>query len=288
MKRAAKHLFSGRFMMTLGSIACADGIPGPYRGPVYIAPSSWTGFYAGVTLGGASSTGDTSQGINSIFCTFGVVGCPASGSALASALPGSFNTSGSGVIGGGEVGWNWQSGHLVWGIETDFSATDISGSQTVAPSAALVGFPGHHAVNVQETVSERLSYLGTVRGRLGYTLMNSLLAYGTGGFAYGQVKSSASLAENLSGGCACGPFPTVTDSQSTTMTGWTVGGGLEWRFAPQWTLKGEYLHYDLGTLQNNLGFIQTGGLGNPFYGATTTVSSKVEGEIGRVGINFGF
>jgi outer membrane immunogenic protein len=238
-------------------------------------------------LGGASSTADTSQGINSVFCTFGLRGCPAFGSAFASALPGSFKTFGSGVIGGGEVGWNWQSGHLVWGIETDFSATDISGSQTVAPSAVPVGFPGR-AVNVQETVSERLSYLGTVRGRLGYTLMNSLLAYGTGGFAYGQVKSSASLAENLSGGCACGPFPTVIDSQSTTMTGWTVGGGLEWRFAPQWTLMGEYLHYDLGTLENNLGLIQANGLGAPFYGATTTVSSKVEGEIGRVGINFGW
>ncbi|MBR0693498.1 outer membrane protein [Bradyrhizobium lablabi] len=122
-----------------------------------------------------------------------------------------------GGFGGGTVGYNWQANNIVFGIEADAAGADVSASATV----------------LGVTASTRVDALGTVRGRLGIAV-NQVLLYGTGGFAWIDNKIS---------GSALG----VTVSESHTHTGWTAGAGIEAFFAPQWSIKGEYLYRSLGS-----------------------------------------
>ena len=125
----------------------------------------------------------------------------------------------SGGFGGGQIGYNWQglfgTSPLVVGIEADFQGAGISDS---------AGYAYDYAEN-------SLNWFGTVRGRLGYAFGPTLL-YATGGFAYGQVEAK---------GSSLGYAYDVTETQ----TGYAVGGGVEYKFNPAWSLKAEYLYVDL-------------------------------------------
>jgi outer membrane immunogenic protein len=117
-------------------------------------------------------------------------------------------TSPSGVLGGAQVGFNWQSGGIVLGGETDIQ---LSGANdTFAPWK----FSN--------------PWFGTLRARLGYA-MNNILFYGTGGFAYGGLTGQLGRLE-----------------ESKTHAGWTIGAGMEVGFTPKWSAKVEYLYMDLG------------------------------------------
>lgn len=162
----------------------------PYRKaePIY-APTlppafSWTGFYAGANVGGGFSGTDA---FNSYLGTTG-------GKA-------------DGVVGGLQVGYNYQlSPRFVVGIENDVMASGIKTKQI-----------GGNEVS--------LPFYGTGRARAGVTLMDGrLLAYGTGGMAFGQVKDAGIDKMRI---------------------GWTAGGGLEWAFQQNWSAKIEYLYTDL-------------------------------------------
>jgi outer membrane immunogenic protein len=126
----------------------------------------------------------------------------------------SFSTRG-GLI-GGALGWNAQYGAWIFGIEGDYSYAAVSGGS----SACGIAF---------NSCGTRLESLGTVRGRVG-TLVNDWMLYATGGFAFGQVSG----------------FSVAKSSGDAMYNGWTIGGGIEKRFAPQWSLKLEYLYTDLG------------------------------------------
>jgi outer membrane immunogenic protein len=119
---------------------------------------------------------------------------------------------------GGTAGYNWQTGNVVFGIEADGAWADVSASAT----DALTGI----------TVRSKTDALGTVRGRIGYAV-NNVLFYGTGGYAWIDNKLSVSTLG-------------VTVSDSKFHSGWTVGAGVEAFFAPQWSVKGEYLYRSLG------------------------------------------
>jgi outer membrane immunogenic protein len=176
---------------------------------------------------------------------------------------------GDGFIGGGQAGYNWQIGHWVLGIETDFQGTDISGSDVVTGPFNVVGLKFQSPASTYNT-SEKLSWLGTTRGRLGLAF-DRLLIYATGGVAYGD----ASVSQNLA-------FPGVqfTSSASSTMTGWTAGGGIEYAFAGNWSAKVEGMFYDLGTITTSA-FTPSTGFGE-------TKSFNVEGAVARVGVNWRF
>jgi outer membrane immunogenic protein len=232
-------------------------------------PTSWTGAYLGATVGWGYLDGTVTAG----------------GPALAGAIPASYGVSPNGFLGGVEAGYNWQVGRFVYGLETDFSGANINGSNTTT----LVSAFGPDTINVVGTAGERLSYLGTVRARLGWTPLDPLLFYATGGFAYGGVESSMQLTETVVGPCNCGPSPTVLTNASSTLTGWTVGGGGEWMFAPHWTVKGEYLYYDLGSTSYAVPpLTQLNGAGMPFFGAGVAASSSIKGGLTRLGVNFKF
>jgi outer membrane immunogenic protein len=263
--------------------------------PVYkaeVAPS-WTGFYFGGTVGGGWMKSDATETVTSTFCNTALVGCGALGtdlnldsSALARIVPGSYGTTAAGFLAGVEAGYNWQLGQYVLGIETDISGTNISGSTSVGNSVPISS-PGILPATMfaYGTHSEKLNYFGTVRARAGYLVTNTLLAYGTGGFAYGDASSSNTLATSLTS-CVCN-ISNAGESSSSKQAGWTVGGGLEWMFAPNFTLKGEYLYYNFGSVSYpgpSVLNVTSGGL--PFYGATTAASANFSGSIVRLGLNF--
>jgi len=267
--------------------------------PVYkeqVAPS-WTGFYFGGTVGGGWMSSDSTTSVTSTSCSVAFNGCnpaffgPVTSNALAAATPGALSNTQGGFLAGVEAGYNWQIGRYVLGIETDISGTSISGSTSFSNTAPIAGFPSSSVV-AYGTQSEKLNYLGTVRARAGYLVMDPLLAYATGGFAYGDATSSLSLGTNLAQGCAAAGLvvscqsPTG-ESTSSSRAGWTVGGGLEWMFARNFTVKGEYLYYDFGSVSFPGPSAQAAvpGVG-PFYGATTSANSSFKGSIVRLGLNF--
>jgi outer membrane immunogenic protein len=286
-----KFLVAASVFSLLASPAMAADLAPFYRAPPPVTVLGWTGPYVGATLGGAWTDSNVTESAGPTFCNPTVGGCiagPAASSALAAAIPGTFSTGNAGVIGGGEFGFNWQTGPVVLGFEADISGATISGSSLASGATGVVGFPAN-AVGVSGSANAKVDYLGTVRGRAGYLVTPPLLAYLTGGLAYGGASSNTTLAEQVAGPCPCGPFPAVAASTSTARLGWTIGGGLEYMFAPHWTVKAEYLYYDLGSVTYALPpIVQTTATGTPFFGAASASHVAFTGNIARAGVNFGF
>jgi outer membrane immunogenic protein len=135
-----------------------------------------------------------------------------------------------GAIGGGQAGYNWQSGPAVFGIEADFQFSGMKGGLD-APCPALI------CLGSFASFDQKMPWFGTVRGRLGYA-SDGWLIYATGGYAYARFETDASA--------GVGPL-LVSLSRSETRSGWTAGAGIEVALARNWTAKIEYLYLDLGT-----------------------------------------
>ena len=169
----------------------------PMKAPEPIAPVlTWNGFYLGAVGGWARATA-SQDGL-----TF--VGGPSTG-----------DFSQNGWIFGGTVGYNWQPGMLVVGVEVDISAASIDGSTTTMP-ACTVAIP----------CTQKIDWLHTGRLRLGVPF-GQVMPYITGGAAVAGIKSVTFFSEN---------------SQPNAIWGPVVGGGLEWLFLPHWSAKAEYLY----------------------------------------------
>jgi outer membrane immunogenic protein len=159
---------------------------------------------------------------------------------------GNFTTTGG--MAGGTGGINWQSGAAVFGIEADGGWAGFTGN---APCPG----PGF-------TCSITDTWLATVRGRLGWAAGQNVLLYGTGGGAFGDVR------------------PAITGFSGATFerTGWSAGAGIEWMFAPNWSAKVEYMHYDLGRVSCSATACGGPGIAN----------ERFEADTGKVGINYHF
>jgi outer membrane immunogenic protein len=223
------------------------------KAPMAAPPTAynWTGWYAGLNVGGG--WGDSKNNFTATFP-------PATPA-------GSDTTQMNGVIGGGQLGYNWQSGTWVFGLETDIQGAGLRGSNNTACSLAGCIVPGSTIAD-----TEKLTWFGTTRGRVGVT-SGGWLAYVTGGAAYGGV--SATGITNLPG------VGTITVAKSSTQTGWTVGGGIEASLTGKWTWKVEYLYMDLGTVNASAP--------DPFIaGATVGGSAHFTDNILRAGVNTHF
>jgi outer membrane immunogenic protein len=179
-----------------------------------------------------------------------------------------------------QAGYNVQTGSLVWGVEADIAAAGIKGSSTV--SRTLPVFP-----DIMTRQEQKVDWLGTVRGRIGATVTPDLMLYATGGLAYGHVKASTSIVDpTLAAGTPCLNVICGAGTSESWRAGWAVGGGGEYRFASNWSVKLEYLYYDLGsekyTFFNPL-FPFTPG---PARGFDAT--ADFTGHIARVGLNYKF
>jgi outer membrane immunogenic protein len=242
------------------------------KAPVYVPPPppmTWTGAYLGLDIGGVWSDNNGGN-LNLPYWDprFAFLGSVA-GTPNLFFLPFGNNQGGSagGVIGGFHDGYNLQlTPSIVIGYESDFGGTSLSSSNnnnwnfSFYPSPFLP--PGGLLVPVWANNGGGrvdLSYFGTVRGRAGWLFTPTVLVYGTGGFAYGGVN----------------PF-----SFSGTATGWAAGGGVEWRFMPNWSAKLEYLHSELSGGGHN-----GGGWG---WGWNIGDHHRLDLNIVRVGVSYHF
>jgi outer membrane immunogenic protein len=289
--------------IALSGPALAADLTRPPPPPVYVPPPPplWTGFYIGLNAGGtwsSNNTVDTSAIPGP--CNTGFPGCAVTpnfsdtSAALATFSTGQNN---GGFIGGGQVGYNYQFGpSWVAGVEADIQGVAGStGSATFFRSLANPNFLGFPVLETAD-VSRRLDYLGTLRGRLGWLVTPTFLIYGTGGLAYGGVNATTSIVqfdENEDSTLSPNPFFS-TGSLNNTRVGWTAGGGVEWMFAPNWSLKVEYLYYDIGSVSYALSPLTTFGTalsavdGGVFSTAFAHSSTRFNGNIVRAGINYHF
>lgn len=251
------------------------------RAPLYKAPQlpvayNWSGFYAGVNVGYGWSDDAIQLAPHDPVFTAGVLDVALAGGLV----PPSLATNPRGVLGGVQAGYNVQTGSLVWGVEADIAAAGIKGSSTV--SRTLPVFP-----DITTTQEQKVDWLGTVRGRIGVTVTPDWMLYATGGLAYGHVKASTSIVDpTLAAGTPCLNVICGAATSESWRVGWAVGGGGEYRFSPNWSVKLEYLYYDLGsekyTFFNPL-FPFTPG---PARGFDAT--ADFTGHIARVGLNYKF
>jgi outer membrane immunogenic protein len=200
--------------------------------PVFVPPPfTWTGFYIGLNAGGIISSGSRSA----------TLAFPASEVWLNSYFPGGIGNGKSGFIGGGQAGYNWQTGAFVFGVVTDFDGTTLSKNfnWTSAPFAG-VG-PGYNGDVLNVNAKADLDWLGTTRGKIGFvaTPDNRLMIYGTGGVAYGGGSSYFNVYDSYYNAYWSG-------SPSSTRVGWTAGAGVEYAITNNITIGAEYLYVDLG------------------------------------------
>jgi outer membrane immunogenic protein len=123
-----------------------------------------------------------------------------------------FSQDASGVMGGGQIGYNWQAGNGVFGIESDLGGMDLNSS--VTRTNVVNGIPFQ--------TSTEGGFYADVTGRLGYAA-GPVLLYAKGGYAY------------LNGGehvHAINPAFFIPEPTANHFNGWTIGGGLEYGFSP--------------------------------------------------------
>ena len=194
-------------MIGMAGASVAEAADMPLKAAPPMAAPSWAGWYVGVNIGGASQRNSwdlpTSEG----------------------GFDSSHTGTGSAFIGGGQIGYNWQQGMFVYGLEADVSGLSKTNSTYVTGSDST-------------TYGSHLSWMSTVRGRLGVTVGNgNTLLYGTGGVAFGRISAHSE------GGTAGWP----TNDYSSTRVGWAAGGGIEYMLTPRWTVGLEGLFADFGS-----------------------------------------
>lgn len=250
MRRLSLALFV-TCVITAGSIeqALSDGAPYEYEpaGVVASPASLWTGFYLGAHVGGTwgSSTATDSSGATTINDYW-------------SAAP-------SGVVAGAQLGYNWQLGPMIYGLEGDLGNLGLAGSATTS------FVPGGY----ETSTSTDAGFYLTLRGRLGF-LMNGWMLYATGGYI-GSDTTVSVIEECDSLICTA---PTVSASNSSFRSGWTLGGGFESELATGWSWKVEYLYYDLGS--------ETAYTDSSIGGGPNSWTVDTDGQLVRAGFNYRF
>jgi outer membrane immunogenic protein len=259
----------------LGSSALAADLYLKAPPPVY----NWTGFYVGGNVG--YGWGNSSSNLT--------LSDPASASA---------NFSLDGIKGGGQVGYNYQIKNWVLGVEADIQAADEHGSTgLVCPGGSAGGKTTNGACTaggdtlfggpVNDNLSERINWFGTIRGRVGPTVSPTILPYVTGGLAFGGVGVTDDVSGNFNihPGANSPAFAAASLSTNTVKVGWTAGVGVEGVLGGNWTGKVEYLYVDLGNVSGSFvtPIVAPGG---DFL--TASYNSHITENIVRVGVNYHF
>lgn len=273
--------------------------PPPPPVPVF----TWTGAYIGINGGGIFNRGNQ----DGFFATPGACnpinpGCsiavPSYGTLMANAISSLAvgNNTRGGFLGGGQIGINyqWNSSFVVGG---ELDGQGVWANNNNNNNVAIVTLPntapgfGAFPVTAAGGLRQRLEYIVTARLRAGFLATPSLLIYGTGGAAFGGVRTTAFVNTAFPTDATVTAGPTAFTDGSQTRVGWTAGGGLEWMFLPNWSLKGEALYYDLGrfnTLLPSVTSTATFVPGAVVGSALPGISHRERGIIARGGLNYHF
>ena len=172
----------------------------------------------------------------------------------------------AGVIGGAQLGCNYQfAPNFVLGIEGDFSGSSLKDDGSFLVAVPNVGVGTANA-------SLKADWFASVTGRLGYSV-DQLLFYGKGGVAFAHTKFDAN---GVVGGTA------FSASADDTFTGWTVGAGIEWAFAPNWSTKIEYDYYDFRDQDFTVTATALGNTGS------ATFNADAKFHVIKAGVNYRF
>lgn len=267
-----------------GSQALAADLPSRAPPPVFLPPAavfSWTGFYAGLNAGYAWANDPVSAFVPGPPNNFS----NGSTAPLEATIVGTGGLHPSGFIGGGQLGYNWQINRFVVGLEGDIDG--LTGNAT-RDSGDLVGFTARFKPRklIDDVDHVHHDWFATVRGRLGYAITERALVYATGGLALTQDNFSRDLAWSYIDPCptgAGGLHQCHVGSISQTMAGWTVGGGIEYAIANNWTIKAEYLHAGFG----HASFSTFNPTRTPPQQIVHTIGGSTF-DIARAGINYKF
>jgi outer membrane immunogenic protein len=233
--------------------------PPPAPVPVY----SWTGFYIGGNVGYEHTKSD----FTTIFGA-GNGGFSAASVAFISAV-GTGSASRDGFTGGGQAGYNWQSGNYLLGIEASINA--LSNSATLNFTGVT---PGGTAFALSNSLHPK--WIVTVNPRVGI-VFDRVLFYATGGLAFLHATYNQTFADFSIGGG-------VSATSSTTKTGWDAGGGVEYALNRNWSVKAEYLYSQFAAFNTNtISVLGGGSVVNPVSG-----SANVSVQMARVGLNYQF
>ena len=200
-----------------GGASAADLAMRPYtKAPVFAEPLyNWSGFYVGGHVGGAWTTQEWTNTANTT--AFGDL-----------SFGQGFRQRGSGVFGGGQMGYNWQAGNYVFGLEGTISGLNTKGTAL----NTVFGF------GLDDQFSWRADWMATVTGRIGYAVTNNLF-YVKGGYA--GVNNKLSVVD-------ANPNPsTGSGAQTQWHNGWTVGAGWEYGITQNWIVG---LEYDYAAFEN--------------------------------------
>jgi outer membrane immunogenic protein len=237
--------------------------------PASIPYYSWSGFYLGGNIG-------YGVGNDRVQPTFDLDGAAVQPSDSA-AVP-------AGVVGGVQLGYNWQGGsNWLVGLETDFqgSAQKVTTCVMTCDTSTLQGVSG--TSQQVPAITQTLDYFGTVRGRFGFVDRGNLF-YVTGGGAYGHVNQALDFRFAVFSPTSFA----ASASSSENKLGWVVGAGLESSIGGNWTVKAEYLYMDLGSTATTLsGAVPLSGL-NPPSPLTFTSVTSIRDNIVRAGLNYRF
>jgi outer membrane immunogenic protein len=258
-----KKIIAAGAALTIATPGFAADLPAQTYTKAPVMPAAavynWTGFYIGGHVGGAwSEAGSTELDPGT--------GAFPTGTVFDKAHP-------SGVLGGGQIGYNWQvPSNLVIGIEGEWSWADVKGSETTVSTVTVPA----RLIGLSSTSTHTVDDYATLAGRLGYAA-NNWLFFVKGGAAW-ERGGSTSVATLANG--------TVDDTSAVAnywRTGFVVGVGVEWGFAPNWSAKLEYDHLDFGSTT-----VQDLTLTGATAGTVSNVRSTVTAEIVKAGVNYHF
>lgn len=206
----------------------------------------WQGLYGGAHVGGAWGSTEAKNAGGTV------------------TLNDYWSAAPSGVVAGLQLGYNWRNGPLLYGVEGDLGYLGLAGSAT--STYVPLGYD-------TSTKTDSGFYM-TLRGRLG-VIYNQWAFYATGGYIGADTKVSILGACDALLTCSTA---SVSGSNSSFRSGWTLGGGIEGDLGGPWTAKVEYLYYDLGNET-----VRTTGTG-----LTNTWKVETDGSLVRAGLNYRF
>jgi Opacity protein and related surface antigens len=248
MKRLIVTLLAATGLSTAAFAADAP-YNNSYNNNSYYNPApvfTWAGFYAGLNAGYAWNGDDKSK----IHDYYGPLGYGSSKKE-------------DGFAGGLQVGYNFQSGSLIYGIEADINYSNMKRRDA--------GFGNYLSKAETYTVNSETSWFGTLRPRIGFAATDRLMVFATGGLAFGKVKTNGNYIQDS--------YLLAGDNDDVRY-GWTLGAGAEYAITDNFTVKGEYAYIDLGEKTHS--WMGRGYLNN------LSVKDTTNFQLLRAGVNYKF